>query len=134
MVKPHPTEVVVNDFLANRIDLDAFEDWSALNLQYARRFGNAGDRRLADSIRAILNAFADDDTEDGMRMELQSVLSPSHFEASLSVRIPGVKRQQARGVAPHDIAFAEFGGTRKGMASANQSTLSPQPLLVSALP
>src|SRR5258706_4439922 len=66
----------VSAFLANRIPLDAFEDWSADYSQRAYRDQAKLAQSVAQRIRAILNAFEDDSTDLGLREELANALLP----------------------------------------------------------
>lgn len=70
----HEISKQVAAFLANCISLEQFEDWSA---EYSGDIYKTADdetRDLACQIRAILNAFDDDETEDGLRVELASTI------------------------------------------------------------
>ncbi|HTW66740.1 MAG TPA: hypothetical protein VME17_19105 [Bryobacteraceae bacterium] len=66
----------VSDYLGNRVSLDLFEDWSAGYMQSVYRSDNADAQSLAASLRAILNAFEDDTSEDGLRQELANAIYP----------------------------------------------------------
>ena len=66
----------VLNLLENEISLDAFEDWSA---EYSWNLHQRADDKvqgLAYQIRGILNAHGDDETEDLLRQELATAISP----------------------------------------------------------
>ncbi len=66
----------VSGFLANRVSLDEFEDWSA---SYAWNIHQRADKQTAARarlIQAILDAFEDDDDEAGLRAELENAIHP----------------------------------------------------------
>jgi hypothetical protein len=63
----------IAEFLAGRVSLEKFEDWSASFVREAYRNGDTEEQRVAVRIRSILNAFADDDSEDGLRGELEAI-------------------------------------------------------------
>jgi hypothetical protein len=67
---------VVSSFLANRMSLEEFEDWSASYLANVYRTGDAEAQSFARQIRSILNAYEDDEVEDGMRRELANTVRP----------------------------------------------------------
>jgi len=70
MINAHEAVSRVSDFLANRISLEEFEDWSASYMLNIYRDGNAEAQNFARLIRSILNAFEDDETENRIRQEL----------------------------------------------------------------
>jgi hypothetical protein len=66
----------IRAFLGNRISLDDFEDWSASYIQTVHRDGDEQAQQLAHLVRSILNAFADDETDGALRMELANAVRP----------------------------------------------------------
>ena len=66
----------VMHFLANEISLDAFDDWSAEYSWNIHQRANKEVQQLAYEIRGILNAHADDETEDRLRAELAGAIFP----------------------------------------------------------
>ena len=66
----------VQDFLANRISLEDFEDWSASYIHDVHRSEDVQAQKSAHLIRSILNAFEDDETEQGLRQELANAVRP----------------------------------------------------------
>jgi len=76
MANGHNVYARVADFLANRETLEALEDWSASYLHDVYRLGDEDDRRAIHLVRSILNAFEDDQSENGLRRELAEALRP----------------------------------------------------------
>jgi len=58
---------------AGRISLEEFEDWSASYLFEAYGSGDAEALEVAKQIRARLNAYEEDPTEDSLRLELENI-------------------------------------------------------------
>lgn len=66
----------VQDYLADRISLERFEDWSASFVQNIHNTGDADAQRLARLIRSALNAFEDDQEDSALRHELAELIRP----------------------------------------------------------
>ena len=66
----------VLNLLADEISLDVFEDWSAEYSWNLHRRAGKNVQDLAYQIRGILNAHADDETEQLLRQELAAAIFP----------------------------------------------------------
>jgi len=74
----------IGALLARRISLEQFEDWSASFAQSAYRRNDAAAVESVLSIRSIVNAFADDSSEDSLRRELANAIRPFVQQARVS--------------------------------------------------
>jgi hypothetical protein len=63
-------------FLAEELSLDDFEDWSAIYLAEAFQSADTQAQDAGRVIRAILNAYGDDASEENLRAELATAISP----------------------------------------------------------
>jgi hypothetical protein len=68
-------ESVLN-YLQRRMSQEAFEDWSALYAQQAFLSGDTKTVEIARNVRAVLNAFDDDDGDEYVRVELTELIRP----------------------------------------------------------
>jgi hypothetical protein len=66
----------VEAFLANVLSLQEFEDWSAEFSWDIHKRADANVQDLAYRVRAILNAFSDEESESGLREELAEAVRP----------------------------------------------------------
>jgi hypothetical protein len=73
----------ISDYLANRISLDAFENWSASFVHDVRACGDPTALDIAQLVRSILNTFDEDAMDDGLRKELAIAILP--FQSALRV-------------------------------------------------
>jgi hypothetical protein len=71
----------VSAFLSRELSLDELDGWSASYLQYVYRVGDNQDQSAIQNVRAVLNAFDDDENEEGLRQELAAAIRP--FEKPL---------------------------------------------------
>lgn len=69
----------VEAFLANVLSLQELEDWSAEFSWNIHKRSDSEAQSLAYQIRAILNAFSDDEAESGLRKELAEAVRPFSF-------------------------------------------------------
>jgi hypothetical protein len=88
-------------FLAGKMSLDAFEDWSASFVHSVYAVENKEHQELATRIRSVLNAFEDEE-EDVLRKELAAAVDP-FFQKSFLV---GVRPEDVARIAPHLGSFA----------------------------
>lgn len=75
---PSVSEILdqVGEFLAHRLSLEQFEDWSA---EYSWNIHQRADHEtqaLAYRLCAILDAYSEDATEDALRQELATAIRP----------------------------------------------------------
>ena len=70
----------VADFLAGRIPLESLEDSSASFVHSMYRDGSPEAISIGQRIGSILNAFQDDESDEGMRAELANAILP--FESA----------------------------------------------------
>ncbi len=94
----------ISDYLAKRMPLESFEDWSASYMRDVYRTGDARAQALGQLVRSILNAFEDDSAEDAMRGELANAIRPfvkpvtsmvsfvivGHYKQDETERTPGI--------------------------------------------
>jgi hypothetical protein len=66
----------VEAFLDNSLSLQDFEDWSAEFSWDIHKRADPDVQALAYQVRAILNAFSEDDFQDGLRKELAAAIRP----------------------------------------------------------
>jgi hypothetical protein len=66
----------IEQFLDNEISLEELEDWSALFVQEAYAAQNEDARRAAQFLRSILNTYEMDQSDRGLRRELENVVRP----------------------------------------------------------
>jgi hypothetical protein len=66
----------VQDYLADRLSLENFEDWSASYMQNIHNSGDASAQSIARMIRSILNAYGDDCSDSAMRQEFEEAIRP----------------------------------------------------------
>jgi hypothetical protein len=66
----------VEAFLANSLSFQEFDDWSAEFSWNIHERADSETQALAYQVRAILNAFSEDDSESGLRKELAEAVRP----------------------------------------------------------
>lgn len=83
MAKAREVEQHVSDFLERRASLENLEDWSASYLPVVYRSGDSDAIAAIQNVRAVLNAFENEDSEDGLRMELAAAIRSFESRAML---------------------------------------------------
>jgi hypothetical protein len=76
MIKAQECISRVRDFLAKRISLEEFEDWSADALRNVYRDGSKDAKAIVQLVRSILNSHEEDAEEVCMRQELATAILP----------------------------------------------------------
>jgi hypothetical protein len=106
----------VKALLAGEISLEAFEDWSADYSWDIHRQPNAAAMNLAYQIRGILNAHADDLSDDVVRQELAGAIRPFAGQFEIAWKdCEGVAAEIATGTHARPV-----GWERGPYASANR--------------
>lgn len=89
-------------FLANELSLEDLEDWSASFLTEAFQSGDLEAQQIGRVIRSILNAYADDNTEHALHLELAVAISP--FAKSSAENTVGKPSMIAESSASSDVS------------------------------
>ena len=93
----------VKEFLEGDISLEEFEDWSALLVS---RPPDANAKKIAQTVRGLLNAFGENDSDKALREELAKAIRPfDDARSTWSNRPPGVIGK------PVSEWVLEFGGS-----------------------
>lgn len=75
----------ISAFLANRLSLEQFEDWSAEYSWNIHKRADEETQAFAYQVRAILNAYSEDADENLLREELATAVLPFARSARASV-------------------------------------------------
>ena len=76
MTKAQEAIEQVAAYLANHLPLEGLEDWSASYVQNIHQTKDVEAQRIAVLIRSILNTYDEEESEDGLRLELAEAIRP----------------------------------------------------------
>jgi len=76
MAKAQEAVERIEEFLADQLSLEQFEDWSASFVQTVFQSDDVQAKNIALLIRSRLNAFEDDESDSGLRQELADAIYP----------------------------------------------------------
>jgi hypothetical protein len=94
----------VSRFVAGKLSLEAFEDWSVDYMREAYRAEDSEPRYIAGLVRSILNAFEDDEDLEPLKSELRNAIRPFGSSRPSGVFVVPPKRK------PQEISLA-FGSS-----------------------
>jgi hypothetical protein len=81
MASAQDVAMSIEEFLDDEISLEELEDWSAFSLQEALAGQDAHGRAAALFLRSILNAYAEDQSDLGLRTALEKAVRPAALRA-----------------------------------------------------